>query len=196
MVRQVFSVLDEFTEYYKKVVEPYNAVADETMALQVDQLLETSRLQVHEVTSNVTAEDVAKCIGNLKHHKAVYLDSISSEHLIFGGPQLVVHLALLFNSMIYHSFVPSDFCNGVIIPLLKSKHGDATDINMYRGITLSPAISKLFESALLCLYDEFITSDPLQFGFKKKSSCTHVLFTVNESIKYITKEDQKYTALC
>jgi len=42
---------------------------------------------------------------------------------------------------------------------------------MYRGITLSPVISKVFESVLLLLYDDFLTSDSLQFGFKKNSSC-------------------------
>ena len=50
----------------------------------------------------------------------------------------------------------SEFCKGIILPLLKNKHGDATDINMYRGITLSPIISKLFEAVLLHLYDEFL----------------------------------------
>ena len=83
--------------------------------------------------------------------------------------------------------VPSDFCNGFILPLLKNKHGDATDVNMYRGITISPVISKLFESILLRLYDSFLTSELLQYGFKKNSSCTQALFTVNESVRYFTK---------
>ena len=61
----------------------------------------------------------------------------------------------MINSMMHHCFVPLEFCKGVILPLLKNKHGDATDINMYRGITLSPVISKLFEAVLLHLYDEF-----------------------------------------
>ena len=65
------------------------------------------------------------------------------------------------------------------------------DINMYRGITLSPVISKLFEVVLLYLYDEFLSSDSLQFGFKKNSSCTHAMFTVNESVKYFTKKGSK-----
>ena len=52
---------------------------------------------------------------------------------------------------------------GIIHPLLKNKHGDATDIHMYRGITISPVISKVFESVLLFLYDNFLTSDTLQY---------------------------------
>ena len=37
-------------------------------------------------------------------------------------------------------------------------------------ITLSPVLSKLFESVLFGRYEEFLGSDDLQFGFKKNSS--------------------------
>jgi len=43
-----------------------------------------------------------------------------------------------------------------VLPLLKHKHGDATDINMYRGITISPVISKVFKLILLKLYESFL----------------------------------------
>ena len=62
---------------------------------------------------------------------------------------------------------------------------------MYRGITLAPALSKVFESVLLCIYKDLLVSDQLQFGFKKKSSCTYALFTVNKSDKYYTKRESK-----
>jgi len=51
---------------------------------------------------------------------------------------------------------------------------------MYRGITISPVISKVFELLLISLYDNFLTSDTLQYGFKNSVS-THALFTVNET---------------
>ena len=62
---------------------------------------------------------------------------------------------------------------------------------MYRGITISPVISKVFESVLLFLYDNFLTSGTLQYGFKKHSGCTHALFTVDETVKYFTKRGSK-----
>ena len=43
-----------------------------------------------------------------------------------------------------------------MLPILKHKHGDATDINMYRGITISPVISKVIELILLQLYEFFL----------------------------------------
>ena len=43
----------------------------------------------------------------------------------------------------------SDFHMGIIVPLLKNKHSDATQLEMYRGITIFPVLSKLFELVLL-----------------------------------------------
>ena len=70
-------------------------------------------------------------------------DGMYNEHIIHVGPQLVVHLCLLFTAMMRHSFVPTDFRFGIIKPLLKCKNVDQSDLNMYRGITLTPVPSKL-----------------------------------------------------
>ena len=72
------------------------------------------------------------------------------DHIIYGGEQLAVHLCMLFNALLMHSYVPS-----IIVPLLKNKHGDATQLEMYRGITISPVLSKLFESVLLNLFETY-----------------------------------------
>jgi len=53
--------------------------------------------------------------------------------------------------MLLHSYVPSSFRYGIVKPMLKNKHGDNTSIDMYRGITLTPVISKLFEAILLVM---------------------------------------------
>ena len=93
-------------------------------------------------------------MANFNRHKATGLDDISNEHIMFASVNLSVHICLLFNAMLRHSFVPSDFRFSIIKPLLKSKHGDATKSDMYRGITLAPAISKLFEGYLWRLSQE------------------------------------------
>ena len=67
--------------------------------------------------------------------------------------------------------------------VLKCKHGDASQLDMYRGITLSPVLSKLFESVLLDLFGLFLTSSDLQFGLKKLG-CSHALFAFNEMVRY------------
>jgi len=79
----------------------------------------------------------------------------------------------------------------VMILLFHSKHGDASKIEIYRGITLSLVLSKLLESCLLGAFEEILISDNLQFGFKKKSICNHALFTLHGSVKYYTKYGAK-----
>jgi len=59
--------------------------------------------------------------------------------------------------------------------VLKDKHGDITSTDMYRPITVTPVISKLFELVMLQLYGDFLTSDNLQFGFNEETGCGHAL---------------------
>ena len=82
--------------------------------------------------------------------------------------------------------LPSVICTlqlSVINIVLKDKHGDITSTDMYRPITVTPVMSKLFELVLLQLYGDFLTSDNLQLGFKKETGCSHALFTLTESVK-------------
>jgi len=65
---------------------------------------------------------------------------------------------------------------------------------MYRGITLTPVLSKLFESVLLDLFGLFLTSNDLryvQFGFKKNLGCSHALFAFNETIRYFMNNNSR-----
>ena len=67
---------------------------------------------------------------------------------------------------------------------MKDKSGDINDINNYRGITLIPVISKLFELVLLHLCESLLSTDVLQFGFKKLLGCKNAIFTVRATIDY------------
>ena len=58
-------------------------------------------------------------------------------------------------------------------------------------VLLSHVLSKLFESVVLGLYEEYLGSDNLQFHFKKNSSANHALFALHESVKYHAKYGSK-----
>jgi len=94
-------------------------------------------------TSGVTfvdVEAVSRCLERMKKGKAPCVDNIETEH-----PLLVVQLCVLFNTMMKYAVVPQTFHAGIVVPVLKDKRGDATDINNYRAVTLSWCISQLFE---------------------------------------------------
>ena len=132
----------------------------------------------------VTVQLVDSCIHKLKQGKASGLDDIYAEHLLNAHPILVVLLCRLFRDMLVHGYVPDDFGKGVIVPILKEKLGDSNDVSNYRGITLIPVISKLFELVLLDICMPFLGSDDLQFGFKKGLGCSNAIFLFQETIEY------------
>jgi len=99
----------------------------------------------------------------------------------------MVHLTILFNIMLAYGRVPDAFGKGIIIPLVKNTDGDRTVSDNYRSITLSPVISKLFESLLMELFSDYLCTDKLQFGFKSKSSCSHAIFAMRTVIDHYVK---------
>ena len=64
--------------------------------------------------------------------------------LLYGTNRFYTHLAILFNLFINFGHLPRGFTQSVMIPLVKNKSGDLSDINNYRAIAISPALTKLF----------------------------------------------------
>ena len=82
------------------------------------------------------------------------------------------------------------------MPLIKDKTGSVNDIGNYRGITLSPIISKLFEVVIMSLCSDVLETDSLQFGFKDKIGTADAIFTMKSTIKhFIDRGSSVYIAL-
>ena len=82
-------------------------------------------------------------------YKAAGVGNIETEHLVYAHPRLCVLLSLLFNCTVVHSWVPHRFGVDVVVPFLKGNNLDQTSADIYRGITLSPHVSKIFEMCFL-----------------------------------------------
>ena len=59
------------------------------------------------------------------------------------------HISLFFTFCLCHSFVPENFMSINIVPLVKNKCGDLTDVNNYRAIALCNIDTKVLEKILL-----------------------------------------------
>ena len=130
-------------------------------------------------------ESIAKIVAAIKEGKATGVDGLMAEHIKYAHPVLIVILKKLFNIMIDVGYVPSAFGCGLIIPIPKrSIYSNFASINDFRGITLSPVLSKLFEHCLLQLFQDSLVSSEFQFGFKKGKGCRDALFIVNETVDY------------
>lgn len=80
--------------------------------------------------------------------------------------------------------MPDEFGAGLIVPIIKDKLVDIADVNNYRGITLSPSISKVFEYCIVDRYCSYFHNSDLQFGFKEKLGCSHAIFSLRQCVEY------------
>ena len=72
----------------------------------------------------------------------------------------------LFNMFIRHGYLPKTFMKSLLVPLVKCKSGDLSDVNNYRAIAISTALSKLFEHVIAGAVHTVSDGDRYQFGFK------------------------------
>ena len=79
------------------------------------------------------------------------------------------------------------------MPLVKDRNGPADKVSNYRGITLSPVISKIFEVCLSEKFSHFLSSHRLQFGFKKGSGCSSAIFLSSKSYNILLSATVMFT---
>ena len=104
-------------------------------------------------TPIVYIHEIINAINTQKHGKAAGPDGIHVEAFIYGGHRLKLHLSFLFNLFLKHGYVPDAFCQSIVIPLVKCKNGDLSDVNNYRAIALANSVSKILETVLFNYID-------------------------------------------
>ena len=110
------------------------------------------------------------------------------ESFIYAGDKLNVHLSLLFTFCVKHCYLPATFMDSVILPQVKNKCGDLTDVDNYRAIALSNAETKIFETIILRhINDVDDNTDMYQFGFKKEHSTGMCTSVAKRTIDYYLK---------
>lgn len=140
--------------------------------------------------------DVSNAIKQLKCHKACGPDGIQSEAIKYGGHLLAVHLTLLFNMCVSHCYLPKGLMMTTVLPLLKNKSADISDVNNYRAIALSNCLSKVLEAVILDVFQSCDTSDDChQFGFKKNHS-TALGYGVLKSVIDYYRNHGSYVFAC
>ena len=129
-------------------------------------------------------------ISQQKKDKAVGPDGMPTEAFIFGGSRLAIHICILFNLFLCHSFLPDEFMASVITPIVKCKCGDLGDTNNFRAITLSNAVTKILESVILDHISELSIHTNNQFGFNMATLplCVPVLTHLDKSLIIIVTE--------
>ena len=145
--------------------------------------------------ANITVDDIASAIYQLKSHKRDGYSGLSTNHFKYANASLYAYIADLFNGMLVHGVVPDDLMHCTTIPIPKGGKCNTTNSENYRGITLSSVFGRILDLIVLKKYHSCLASDDLQFGFKVNSStamCSMVLkevitsFTNGQSSVYCT----------
>ena len=97
---------------------------------------------------------------------------------------LKLWLKKIYNRIIELEDLPSCLKAGLVIPVYKRQGKDPLKVNSYRGITLSPVLSKVLEIVLLqclsTLREEQGFPDQLQTAYQKGVSCIDAIFATQE----------------
>ena len=96
----------------------------------------------------------------------------------------MIILSKLFNILLDTGLVPDDFGVGITTPIPKFKgcKKDTTGDD-FRGITIYPVVSKIFEHRIMNNFSELDTIER-QFGLKKNFGCSNSIHTVRRVVNY------------
>ena len=132
----------------------------------------------------VTQESVADALKTMKAGKGDGTEEFSSDFLRNGPNALVVHLSLLFDSILRHGTFPHEFALSTVIPIPKCRKKSLKSSSNYRTIALGSIVAKLFDITILNSNKRVLKCSDYQYGFRKAHSTVQCTFVLNETIQY------------
>lgn len=137
-----------------------------------------------ETVDGISSSQIEAAICKLNRNSSPGSDHLSGEHLIFAHRRVNDLLCILFNSMISHNYLPQQYMDTLITPILKSTKGDVTSCDNYRPISVTCVMSKLLEIIFLQKYEHLLSTNDHQFGFKRNHSTDECVFLLKELIDF------------
>ena len=181
-------IRNDWKEHFQKLATPQSGSADphdeQVESLIIEMGKATHRNRNMFLDSSIDIDEVKLAQRSIKLGKACGWDSISPEHIKYGGLSLVNMLVIIFNSIVIHEHVPANFKYGIVVPLFKGGNKDPSIRDNYRGITLKTSLSKLYEKILLGRLQDTIAHNsvisPFQGACRSGGSSLDVSFLVQE----------------
>ena len=178
------SIAKNFAEYFANICNPPSTTCSDKIKLEYMEIREQYCGSIVTQDCVFDIELVSTLICSMKNGKAAGLDELSCEHFKYCHPIVVCILTKLFNLFISSGHIPSSFCNSYTVPIPKCDgRTRALSLDDFRGISISPVVSKLFEMAILDRYSTYLTTSDCQFGFKKNVGCRDAIYCVRNVIE-------------
>ncbi|VDI19044.1 Hypothetical predicted protein [Mytilus galloprovincialis] len=184
-----------FADYYEKLAVPSNEehYDEEYLEDSKHRLELMNNIIKHQIdTCNITTfseEEIIKAVGKLNPGKTADEYSLTAEHFIYAGKSISQNIVSLFNNIMLTGEIPKVFKTGILTPVHK-KGKDSTLPTNYRGITVTSALGKVFEYALLDkMIDLNNNQSELQFGFTQGLSPIMAALIVSEGIVHAKQQN-------
>jgi len=178
-------IVGKFANYFEQNCKPFNIQRNEELKAEYTALRANYCGSAIFDNKRFNTEQISKLVNSLKSGKAAGLDELSSEHLKFSHPIVICILTELFNLFLDTAHIPASFAASYTVPIPKCDvHTRGLKLDDFRGISISPVISKLFEMALLEHFAEYFVTSDHQFGFKKHLGCRDAIYSVRNVIEH------------
>lgn len=141
------------------------------------------------VNETISVAEVRAIVRGLKNNKAVGNDDIPGEVYKHASHRLITVLALFLSGCIRAKQLPRDVMHVIVIPLLKCKTKDPSDINNYRPIAIATSISKVLEQIILARLQTHLFTADSQFGFKEGHGTEMAIFALKQTVEYYRSRD-------
>ena len=183
-------IVEKFNEHFSKAYSCNNVHRAESLKDEYTKLREDYCGFPLLDDIDFDTEMVSSVILALKRGKAADIAGLSAEHLQYCHPMLSVILSKFFRLILLSRYIPNGFKHSYIVPIPKIKdcRTKAMTCNDFRGIAISPILSKVFEHCLLKHLQLFLASNDNQFGFKKGLGCSHAIYTVRNIVNRFVAE--------
>ncbi|XP_045506381.1 uncharacterized protein LOC123702662 [Colias croceus] len=133
-----------------------------------------------------TTKEVRAVIKGMVRGKSPGHDSLSIEHLQHAGVHLPRVLAMFFTMCLGHSHLPDNLMRTIVVPIIKNKTGDTSDVNNYRPISLATVVAKVLDSLLGQHLDKHVSLNDAQFGFRPGLSTESAILCLKQTVQYYT----------
>ena len=128
-----------------------------------------------------------KILKELKKTHVKGYDKLSYYLIRHSLPYCTDFLLFFFNKLIELMKIPRNFNISIINPILKDQQKNTNDVNNIRPISISNSLAQIFEKLIIVNSPNLTITHRNQFGFKRKTSCNHAIFTLKETILHYTE---------
>ncbi|XP_071170834.1 uncharacterized protein [Mytilus edulis] len=189
-------ILEGFREHFANLAKQSdNSQFDQAYIEQVDNeyatIIDICKHDFRHIP--VEKQEITNAIKSLNRNKSPDTYGVTAENLIHGGEILASYLQTLLNSSFEFCFIPDVIKFGILTPVFKNKGNKNDAKKNYRGITITPTLSKIIETVLKFRINPKIIciQNPLQRGFTKNASplyCSLIMEEFQRENKDLKKE--------